>query len=218
VRPLPAYERTWKRRLVRWGFRFLIAIAPSRRVHGCWIGGVGTAGENRELLDKVGAAVALLALHDPVRLRRIRRDLKRILIYWLHGALGSYYQPLEMCLLDSDFITRPTTSPAMIAATIVHEATHARLDRWGFGYAESIRPRVERVCARAELAFAARIPDGQSVVAGAQAILAAPDTYWSDQEHARAEVKGLRNDLDRLALPKWLDRWLRRDLDRRGAA
>jgi len=45
-----------------------------------------------------------------------------------------------------------------LASTIVHETTHARLERYGIGYSEELRARVEAICSRRELAFAARLP------------------------------------------------------------
>ena len=56
-----------------------------------------------------------------------------------------------------------TTSPELIAAVIVHEATHARLERYGIGYEEKLRARIEAVCFRRELAFAAKLPNGEAV-------------------------------------------------------
>ena len=44
---------------------------------------------------------------------------------------------------------------------IVHEATHARLRR--FGYPESQRQRIEKICMRRELAFTKLLPTGGSL-------------------------------------------------------
>ena len=42
---------------------------------------------------------------------------------------------------------------AVIAATLVHEAVHARLQRAGLRYWPDLRPRIEAVCVREEIAF-----------------------------------------------------------------
>src|SRR2546427_9194317 len=47
----------------------------------------------------------------------------------------------------------PQTSAARLASTLVHEATHARLDRLGFRYAAERRARIEGICFRREIAF-----------------------------------------------------------------
>ena len=68
-----------------------------------------------------------------------------------------------MCVIDERFVVDEGTTPEMIASVIVHEATHARLFRMGIGYEEGRRARVEQVCLRRELAFAAKLPDRAKV-------------------------------------------------------
>ena len=46
-------------------------------------------------------------------------------------------------MLDERFLANPETSVEMIASTIVHEATHAKLERLGVSYAEDRRARIE---------------------------------------------------------------------------
>ena len=60
-------------------------------------------------------------------------------------------------MLDERFVTNPETTIERIASVIVHEATHARMERCGIGYAEDQRARIETVCFRRELAFAVRL-------------------------------------------------------------
>jgi len=51
----------------------------------------------------------------------------------------------------------------------------------GIGYDEDIRARVERVCIRRELAFAAKLPNGEQVRQQAERILPLCDdvSYWT---------------------------------------
>ena len=89
-----------------------------------------------------------------------------------------------------------TTDTALIAAVIVHEATHARLWRCGFGYDEDERHRIEAICVRRELAFARRLPDGRRLREFAQEALAISPRYWtnmaSHDRHVEGSVEALR--------------------------
>lgn len=52
-----------------------------------------------------------------------------------------------------DMRTVATGSPGWIASTLIHEATHARLDVRGVPYTRANRARCERVCRLAEWRF-----------------------------------------------------------------
>jgi hypothetical protein len=56
-------------------------------------------------------------------------------------------------------VANPSTTSEQIASAIIHETTHARIERHGISYKEELRSRIEAVCVRRELAFAARLPD-----------------------------------------------------------
>jgi len=124
-----------------------------------------------------------------------------------HG-LGTYNEALAACELDERFILADTTSPDLIAATIVHEATHLRLLRCGIGYGESLRARVEAVCFRREIAFAAKLPNGERVKQIAERGLewSAVPGYWSDTTFNERYVDGGAEALHYLGAPDWLVR------------
>jgi hypothetical protein len=100
---------------------------------------------------------------------------------------------------------------------IVHEATHARLDKLGINYTEDIRERVERVCIKSEISFAKRLPGGQKFVDIAESRLQTPKSYWTNAQFQQ-------RDLDTLAALRkktWLARILypivKRKVDKRNA-
>lgn len=103
-------------------------------------------------MDRVEEALALIKRYDRLQYDRLSRDLKRVWVHVLHGIRGEAF---VTCELDARSVQPETTSPELIASTIVHEATHSRLLRCGIGYEEAVRARVEAVCLRRELAFAA---------------------------------------------------------------
>jgi hypothetical protein len=79
----------------------------------------------------------------------------------LPNARSCYYGSLRACLVDVRFVLLETTTLEEIASTIVHEATHARLERWGISYDEKQRSRVEAICLRRELNVAASLPHSE---------------------------------------------------------
>jgi hypothetical protein len=70
----------------------------------------------------------------------------------------------------------PAHSLAGIAASIVHEATHARIASRCGPLPASVRPREERLCRRAELEFGLAIAD-TTVVERARRSLALSDDH-----------------------------------------
>jgi hypothetical protein len=120
----------------------------------------------------------------------------------LPGALGKYTHSLRACELDERFVAAPSP-PEVIAATIVHEATHARLWRCGIGYDESLRHRVEAVCCRREVAFASKLPNGERVREKVQDYLAISPTAWTNAATRDRDLEGSVQDLRHIGTPDW---------------
>ena len=156
-----------------------------------------------EELARVTQAIELIARTDPRRFGRLRSDLRGIWIVGSAGA-GEYESHLQLCALDPSYILRADVTVPDIAATIVHEATHARLWACGFRYDQAIRPRIERVCIKAEIAFAARLQDGVSVVRRAEYKLTRVHDAWTDHALRAQTVRRLRQ----LGAPNWMIRSL----------
>ena len=146
------------------------------------------------LVDAVVAGVELLARVDPRRALRLRLDMPRVvLLDAMPGPATAGFAPgARACCLNSRFLTdAPTgTRPALVALLLAHEATHARLDRLRpLPWRRGVRDRVERVCLRAELAFAARLPVppyGQFRRWVAEQVAGAPAATPTLVGHARA--------------------------------
>jgi hypothetical protein len=97
-----------------------------------------------------------------------------------------------MCVIDFDYAVDSDTSSEELALTIVHEGTHARLRRHGFGYDETIRARIERICIRNELAVARRFSDSGDLVEMKERSLAWDDKEWSDETIDREDAEYVR--------------------------
>jgi len=184
-----------------------LQFSPNKRIDGLWIGiGGGHQGQQERLLARVGAALDLIKRWDRPRYDRLNRDLKGVWVRAIPYGLGTYNEALAACELDSRFVLAESSPLEIIAATIVHEATHLRLVRCGIGYDEPLRARVEAVCYRRELAFAAKLPNGERVKQLAERSLersAAPG-FLSDTEHDQRHADGSLEILRQAGVPDWL--------------
>lgn len=180
-------------RLAHWGF---VRLSGKRTVDGLLI--VSDKGT-----EKIIEALRLIRDFDPARYGRLLRDVRQILVTTLPASAAQWVDSLQACELDERYIIREGTTLELVASLIVHEATHARLMRCGIGYEETLRDRVERVCLRREMAFAARLPTGTGRSQQAEATLEAmPDL--SDKAMSERYLNGLRDALLYLDMPTWL--------------
>jgi hypothetical protein len=186
--------------------RLELRLSRGRRVDGLWIGIASFDPE--PILRRVEEALHLIRAHDQLRYNRLKRDLERVWVRDIVGAIGSFNKSMRACTLDREFVVAEGLCPELIAATIVHEATHARLDRCGIDYKEELRSRIEAVCFRRELAFAAKLPNGERVRATATRSLEfyASDKYWTNAAMAEYRDKAAVEKLRQLGMPEWLGR------------
>jgi hypothetical protein len=116
--------------------------------------------------------------------------------------------------LDERFVLAETTTLPGIASTIVHEATHARLDGWGIDYDETIRYRIEAICLRRELNFLTKLPASkhfQEEIVHTLEWYATKQDYFSDRNHRELDDQGAPEALRYLGAPDWFIRcsmWL----------
>lgn len=181
--------------------------ASSRPVDGLWLSCYRET--NAEpALARVEQALDIIKLHDPIRYRRVIRDLEHIWIRIIVGSWAEFDESLPGCKLDERFVLAETTSPELIAAVIVHEAAHARIARCGIRYEESLRPRIEAICVRREIAFAAKLPDGQQAREHADGMLSlcADASYWTNAAFGDRYVEEAKKALEYVGTPNVLIR------------
>lgn len=178
--------------------RLGLAMSTARRVDGIWIGSLGGAQE--ENLARVEGALLLIQQHSPLDHARVVRELERIWVRLsLYGNPGEYEHALKACILDKRYVADPATTIERIASAIVHETTHARLERYGIGYKTELRTRIEAICFRRELAFAVRLPNSaelqQELAQCLEWSQANPD-FFSDanfrERHTAGGIEALR--------------------------
>jgi hypothetical protein len=163
--------------------------------------------ETAAVLSRLDEALALLERYEPRRTRHLARDLEQILIS-RYPCRGAYFPDSRTCLTELTFLARRDISPAVVASSILHEGTHARVAQFrrrvGGESREEDRAREERLCRRAEIAFGKALPAalGAPVVERAEASLAmddegvAPVIDWNIAQR-RIEQADTRDDATR---------------------
>jgi hypothetical protein len=112
-----------------------------------------------EFLRVTDEALELVAAKDPLRYRRILKEIRTIVqMPVMTGA--EYHRLLKICCLDLRVFVREGEKVAvkLLAAALVHEASHGHLHSRGI---TSMRRRnilrIERICYNETIAFAKRI-------------------------------------------------------------
>lgn len=146
-----------------------------------------------QVMERLAAALDLIATHAPHRYRRLRQDLAGFVVKRF-ACRGAFFPDTRECLVELTFTVNPAHGLPEIAASIVHEATHARVATMCGTLPAEERPREERLCRRAELEFGRVVPGGEVVVQRAQASLllqdaeVAPAVDWALAARRVAEV------------------------------
>lgn len=146
-----------------------------------------------QVISRLEAALGLIDRHTPHYGRHLRRDFAEIRVE-RYACRGAYFPDSRRCLVELTFTVNPTITEPQIAATILHEAMHARLLALGFPLHMEDRARQERFCRRAEIEFGRLVPGGEPVVERALAALGlddgavAPEIDWRLAAERVAEV------------------------------
>jgi hypothetical protein len=130
--------------------------------------------QSAQVLDRLTQALDLIHAYAPRRLRRMQRDLAGI-VARRFPCRGAFFHQERECLVELTFTVNPRHSLAEIAASIVHEAMHARVSAMCGLLPDRHRPREERLCRKAELDFGLTVPNGQVVVERARTALQMAD-------------------------------------------
>jgi hypothetical protein len=179
-------------------------MSTGRDLDGLWVG--TSEAEPHPALRRVEAALQLIKRHDTLHYSRIIRHLDRVWVHLLPSALAHYDVSLNACVLDERFVLAETTTLQRVASTIVHEATHARLDGWGIDYDEVRRYRIEAICLQRELNFLTKLPDSehlQEEIAYTLEWYANKQDYFSDRNHRELDDQGAPETLRYLGMPDW---------------
>jgi hypothetical protein len=188
--------------------RIALRFATAEYVDGLWVGATDAGGKHEHearALERLREALSLIKTCDSVRYNRILRDLKRVWALAVQGSGGGFDARLDACILHPRAVLAESTSTEILASMIVHEATHARLWRYGIGYPEALRPRIEAICVRRELAFSAKLPNGKQVREWAEDKLRSycVPAALSDAAVARRRKDQEVENLRAIQMPEW---------------
>ena len=162
--------------------------------------------DSEQVFARLDAALALIERYQPWHFRRLSRDFARIQVRRF-PCRGAYFPGTRICLVELTFVVNPEFTPTQVAATILHEAMHARLDNAGVKQETTNAAKHERFCRRAEVEFGMVAPDGRPVVDRALATLEITDEEVApviDWEIADGRVT--EADLAALNAPEWVKR------------
>ena len=181
----------WFRRGLAWvGSRFV----PHRTTHGLQLAAFSHEEDGELLLDKITEALALIAVHDPRRLARMRRQVRAVFVVPAGGEI--YDHGLDAYMATASLLRQRLASH--VALAIVHEATHARLWASGIRSTAANLDRIERLCIAEEIAFAQRLPDSETLTPCARGKLERP--WWAPEEGPRRADEMAQS----LGVPAWL--------------
>jgi hypothetical protein len=130
--------------------------------------------DSNDVLARLDRTLALIERFVPHHFRHLMRDFAYILVERF-ACRGAYFHEQRACLVELTFSVNPSFSDAEVAATVLHEAMHARLHQLGFPLEMDDRARQERFCRRAEIEFGQLVPGGERVVKRAATTLAGSD-------------------------------------------
>ena len=119
--------------------------------------------DTSDVIARLERSLSLIEQYVPHHFRHLRRDFAYIVVERF-ACRGAYFHEQRACLVELTFTVNPEFSDAEVAATILHEAMHARLHVLGFPLEMEDRARQERFCRRAEIEFGLLAPNGERVV------------------------------------------------------
>ena len=187
----------------RWFLRFVFAAMTKRVIQGVRVGILlPNRAERGVMFPKIAEAFDLLARHDPRRLARFQKDVAQVAVELTVSGCGEWVSSVRRVRLDFEYVKAATTTPLHVAATLVHEGTHARLNRLGFAYREAQRSRIEAVCFRSEISFLRRVPGAEALIEDAERQLARDPEYLTNAAFLDRQVATLRQ----VRMPEFLIR------------
>jgi hypothetical protein len=153
-----------------------------------------------KLRIKTTEALALIQTGSPNLYARVCRFIPRILVFGGHVYDAVYISDLRLCDVSRDYALAEATTPSRLAMTFVHEATHGYIQSGGLSYEGQRRERMERICAKTEIAFARKLPQSAELVAEVEGRLSIPSEYWESEAFVQRNIDYLRE----IGAPRWM--------------
>jgi hypothetical protein len=152
------------------------------------------------VIARLERSLSLIERYVPHHSRHLKRDFAYIVVQRF-ACRGAYFHEQRACLVELTFAVNPDFSDAEVAATMLHEAMHARLHTLGFPLEMKDRARQERFCRRAEIEFGTLVPGGERVVERARWTSDLSDEEVAPEIDPRLAAQRIA-EVDRAALGK----------------
>jgi HEXXH motif-containing protein len=149
-------------------FAVMRALSQRRELHGVEVWAMADTADDGPLFDRVAEALRLIRESDPLRFARVRRYLRRIIVLDNEAAL--HIPDIGACALGKNAVL--SVSSSRLAASIVHEATHARLRAAGVLVEPRTLEREEVLCVQEAVSFLEKVPGGAGEAERMRALLA----------------------------------------------
>jgi hypothetical protein len=202
-------RRSWSSRLVLLFF----LRSKHRVVHDVRVA-VFEDAKNPGALDKVEAALDLVLHHDQRAIQVLRMHTDGIFVFGTHGGgYAEWGRGDKLVFFKPEYVSAPATSALHLAATLVHEATHAWLEKMGFQYSLEHRSRIEAICIKRSLRCAKYADAGNELISELEQQLTCNPEYYSNAAFRERAV----TEVERLGIPRryviagerWINRWRR---------
>ena len=154
--------------------------------------------KTEDVVARLDRALTLIRDFVPHHFRHLQRDFDHMIVKRF-ACRGAYFHEQRACLVELTFSVNPDFSDAEVAATILHEAMHARLHVLGFPLEMEDRARQERFCRGAEIEFGRLVPEGERVLARAQWTSELSDEEVAPEIDAQLAARRIA-EVDRAAL------------------
>jgi hypothetical protein len=184
-------------------------LSTGRDFDGLWVGSMES--KPQPGLRRIEDALRLIKHHNSLHYSRVIHNLERVWLRMLPSYRACYDGSLRACVLDKRFVLLETTTLEEIACAIVHETTHAKLERWGISYDANARSRIEAVCLRRELNFIAKLADSESLREQTARTLewcVSNNDYFSNSNFQQRDHEGNVETLRYLGAPDWVIRFV----------
>jgi hypothetical protein len=110
--------------------------------------------------ETMESALALIRTADPRRFQRVKEHIKWIINCTLEQAGAEYHKEFKSVRIDFEEPEEESDrdfKAGFWARSLVHEATHGHLFRYGIAYTDELRGRIERLCVKEENRFICRL-------------------------------------------------------------
>jgi hypothetical protein len=161
------------------------------------------------MLNKMEAALDMVLQYDSRAMQVLRTRSDGIFVFGTAGVRAEWHREEKLVVLQPEYVSAPATSIVRLASTLVHEATHAWLEKLGFRYSEDRRQRIEAICFKRELRFVRRAGGESELVCDLERQLTRDPAYFSSEAFRERTL----SEIERLGLPRrvvtMIERWLK---------